>query len=125
MIKRIMLASAAFFALLSPCFAQDVVTPAEAASDASEIAQKWLALTEEMIAVAKANEGDCQNMAIALRNLISKNQDFLRALDYTTQQADETIIQRTHENAEALGKILATCYDDENIARMVSGWTSM
>ena len=114
-----MLASAAFFALLSPCFAQDVVTPAEVASDASEIAQKWLALTEEMIAVAKAN------MAIALRNLISKNQDFLRSLDYTTQQADETIIQRTHENAEALGKILATCYDDENIARMVSGWTSM
>lgn len=125
MIKKLLLAGAAFFVLLSPCFAQDVVVPAESASQASGAAQKWLALTEEMITVAKANEGDCQNMAIALRNLMSKNQDFLRSLDYTTQQADETIIQRTHENAEALGKILATCYDDENIERMVSGWTSM
>ena len=108
-------------------FAQDVVVPAETEVPAvsSEDAQKFLALTEEMIAIVRANEGNCEEMAVALRNFISKNQAFLRSLDYTTQQADDTTIQQTHDNAETLGKLLGACYDNENIERLVAGWTTL
>ena len=127
MIKKILAICLFLGAMMQTSFAQDVVVPAETEVPAasSEDAQKFLALTEEMIAIVRANEGNCEEMAVALRNFISKNQAFLRSLDYTTQQADDTIIQQTHDNAETLGKLLGACYDNENIERLVAGWTTL
>ncbi len=127
MIKKIFTFFLFSVAMMQTASAQDVVVPAgaEQPSASSEDAQKFLALTEEMIAVVRANEGNCEEMAVALRNLMSRNQEFLRSLDYTTQQADDNVIQQAHNNAEILGKLLGACYDNENIERLVSGWTSL
>ena len=115
------------FGMMSPCFAQDVDVPSQegASVQMPDAAQTFIELTEAMLGVARAHEGNCPEMAAALQSLIQQNGEFLRSLDYATQQADEKIIRQAHENAQTLGTLLGACHDDKNIEKLLSAWLAL
>lgn len=113
--------------LSTPSFAQDALEPAtdaplttQTTSDAqNNDAWKLVSMTESLVIEVASHEGDCDAMKQTLRTELQKHDEFIKSLDYATDQADQAAINRIHDSAVKLGTLLGTCYDDDELRNLL------